>query len=283
MDWLFFLLTKRIEIHQSQITNHDLLNPLKLTCVSYEVRQDDWRLTFLTRGSKCTNHRKTILIACFVRGHLNFSLCLCPFSCPYFVIGLFCYVEWIIQWGTIWISFDPKFFKAAGRSSLDKIRGTCRCTVKVCYRTLNLQMHTLFAVGPHKKMTMSVFGMGWSANSKKNKRNFRDIQWHQILIDEMTESEYQEGTCKMVKIRRVWRGMCIKFESRKICVACNQCDNSDLDIHNAEDKKLPVHINVFRWRTRRLSTIETKRESLFFFLTTVSNSCNNSSYAINFV
>ena len=26
---------------------------------------------FLTRGSKCTNHRKTVLIACFLRGHLN--------------------------------------------------------------------------------------------------------------------------------------------------------------------------------------------------------------------
>ena len=45
---------------------------------------------FLTRGSKCTNHRKTILIACFLRGHLN-------------------------------LLFHPKFFRAAGRSSLDKI------------------------------------------------------------------------------------------------------------------------------------------------------------------
>ena len=34
--------------------------------------------------------------------------------------------------------------------------------------------------------------------------------------------------------------MCIKFESRKICVAGNQCDNSDFDFHNAEDKELPV-------------------------------------------
>ena len=40
--------------------------------------------------------------------------------------------------------------------------------------------------------------------------------------------------------------MCIKFESRKICMAGNQCDKRDLDIHNAEDKKLPVFINVFR-------------------------------------
>ena len=36
--------------------------------------------------------------------------------------------------------------------------------------------------------------------------------------------------------------MCIKFESRKICVAGNQCDNSDFDFHNAEHKELPVII-----------------------------------------
>ena len=32
----------------------------------------------------------------------------------------------------------------------------------------------------------------------------------------------------------------MKFESRKICVAGNQCDNSDSDFHNAEHKELPV-------------------------------------------
>ena len=36
------------------------------------------------------------------------------------------------------------------------------------------------------------------------------------------------------------RGMCIKFESRKICIAGNQCDKSDLDIHNGEDERQPV-------------------------------------------
>ena len=35
------------------------------------------------------------------------------------------------------------------------------------------------------------------------------------------------------------RGMCIKFESRKICIARNHSDNSDLEMHNAEHKKLP--------------------------------------------
>ena len=35
--------------------------------------------------------------------------------------------------------------------------------------------------------------------------------------------------------------MCIKFESRKICVAGNECDNSDLDFCNAEHKELPCY------------------------------------------
>ena len=34
--------------------------------------------------------------------------------------------------------------------------------------------------------------------------------------------------------------MCIRFESCKICVAGNQCDNSHFDFHNAEQKELPV-------------------------------------------
>ena len=51
------------------------------------------------------------------------------------------------------------------------------------------------------------------------------------------KSEYQECTCEMDKSLK--RGMCIKFESRKICIATNQFDNGDLDIHNAEDKMLP--------------------------------------------
>ena len=34
--------------------------------------------------------------------------------------------------------------------------------------------------------------------------------------------------------------MCIKFESRKICVAGSQCDNSDFDFCNPEHKEWPV-------------------------------------------
>ena len=78
---------------------------------------------FLTRGSKCTNHRKDSFNCMFPKRSSEFAVffILCSFSFPYFVIGRFCYVEWIIQWGTIWISFDPKFFEAAVRNCLDNI------------------------------------------------------------------------------------------------------------------------------------------------------------------
>ena len=52
------------------------------------------------------------------------------------------------------------------------------------------------------------------------------------------KSEYQECTCKMDK--RLNRGMFNKFESRKICVAGYQCDNSDSDFCIAEHNELPV-------------------------------------------
>ena len=45
-------------------------------------------------------------------------------------------------------------------------------------------------------------------------------------------------TCKIDKSLK--RRTCIKFESRKICVAGSQCDNSDFNFHNAEHKELPV-------------------------------------------
>ena len=51
-----------------------------------------------------------------------------------------------IQW-YIW----SEIFKAAVRNSSDKIWRRCfeERIVEVCYQWLNLQMHTLFAVGPH--------------------------------------------------------------------------------------------------------------------------------------
>ena len=32
--------------------------------------------------------------------------------------------------------------------------------------------------------------------------------------------------------------MGIKFESGKICVVCDQCDNNDFDFHNTENREL---------------------------------------------
>ena len=72
------------------------------------------------------------------------------------------------------------------------------------------------------------------------------------------KSEYQECTCKMDKSSN--RGMLNKFESRKICVAGYQCDNSDFDFCIAEHNELPVIKICSDVRKRRLSTIETKRD-----------------------
>ena len=52
------------------------------------------------------------------------------------------------------------------------------------------------------------------------------------------KSEYQECTCKMDKSLN--RGMFNKFESREICVAGYQCDNSDFDFCIGEHSELPM-------------------------------------------
>ena len=51
---------------------------------------------FLTRGSKNINHRKTVLIACFLRGHLNLGCFL--YFMPIF-LSLFC--DWSILLGRV--------------------------------------------------------------------------------------------------------------------------------------------------------------------------------------
>ena len=74
--------------------------------------------------------------------------------------------------------------------------------------------------------------------------------------------------------------MCIKFESRKICEAGNQCDNNDFDFHNAEQKELPV-IKISSDEGREdCQHIETKRDSRFF--RNYCDSVNNSCYPFNF-
>ena len=82
--------------------------------------------------------------------------------------------------------------------------------------------------------------MGWSANSKKNQGNCQDIQrphaWTSY-IDAMTIGISLKSVRENSSLNRT---MCIRFESRKICVAGNKCDNNDFDFHNAEHKELPL-------------------------------------------
>ena len=66
------------------------------------------------------------------------------------------------------------------------------------------------------------------------------------------------------------KGMLIKFESRTICVDGYQCDNGDFEFCIADHNELPCDKNLFRWRRRLLSTIETKRDWGFFW-----NFCDN--------
>ena len=53
-------------------------------------------------------------------------------------------------------------------------------------------------------------------------------------MDAMTNRNIRGVRVKWIRVLK--RGMCIKFESRRICIAGNQCDNIHLDIHIAEDK-----------------------------------------------
>ena len=73
------------------------------------------------------------------------------------------------------------------------------------------------------------------------------------LIDAMTNRKIRSVREKSSLNRR----MCIRFESLKICVAGNQCDDSDFDFHNAEHKELPV--------IKISSTIETNKGLRFLW------------------
>ena len=73
------------------------------------------------------------------------------------------------------------------------------------------------------------------------------------------------------------RGMCIKFESRKICIFGNQCGNSHLDTHNAEDKKLPVFIMCSDEGRGDFQQLKPKGSHACNYC----DSCSNSFYAFN--
>ena len=69
--------------------------------------------------------------------------------------------------------------------------------------------------------------------TKEIVKTFKDHGLHK----RSDKSECQECTSKIDKSLN--RRMCMKFESRKISVAGNQCDNSYFDFHSAEHKELP--------------------------------------------
>ena len=56
----------------------------------------------------------------------------------------------------------------------------------------------------------------------------------------MTNRNVRSVRVKLIRDKSLNKRMCIEFESRKICVAGNQCDKSDFDFYNAEHKELPV-------------------------------------------
>ena len=76
-------------------------------------------------------------------------------------------------------------------------------------------------------------------------------------------------------------GKCIKFVSHKICVAGNQCDNSDFDFHNVEHKELPVIKICCSEGRDDCQQSKPKRNS--GFLWNYRDNINNSSYSFNFV
>ena len=96
------------------------------------------------------------------------------------------------------------------------------------------------------------------------------------LIDATTNRNIRSVREKSSLNRRVR----IRFESRKICVAGNQCDDSDFDFHNAEHKELPV-IKISSDEGRE-DCQQLKPKGTHASLGTTDTG-NNSSYSFNFV
>ena len=97
--------------------------------------------------------------------------------------------------------FDPKFFKAAVRSSLDEIWRRCfeERIVEVCYRGLNLQMYTLFSVGPHQNNTES-FHNGLVRELKEKQRKLSRHSKTMDLIDAMTNRNVRSVGVKSIRV-----------------------------------------------------------------------------------
>ena len=77
------------------------------------------------------------------------------------------------------------------------------------------------------------------------------------------------------------RRMCIRFESRKICVAGNECDDSDFDFHNMEHKELPVIKISSDEESEDCQQLKSKGTPASLGTTDTGN--NYSSYSFNFL
>ena len=99
------------------------------------------------------------------------------------------------------ISFDLKFFETAVRNSLEKIWRRCfeERIVEVCYRGLNLQMYTLFSVGPHQNNTES-FHNGLVRELKEKQRKLSRHSKTMDLIDAMTNRNVRSVRVKSIRV-----------------------------------------------------------------------------------
>ena len=85
---------------------------------------------------------------------------------------------------------------------MDKIWRRCfeERIVEVCYRGLNLQMHTLFAVGPHYKNNTECFHNGLVRELKEKQRKLSRHSKTMDLIDAMTNQNARSVLVKSIRV-----------------------------------------------------------------------------------
>ena len=125
-------------------------------------------------------------------------------------------------------------------------------------------------------------GLVRELKEKQTKLSRHSMTSNTVLIDEMSNRNIRNVRLKWIRSA--------EFEERNVYQVWESKDLYSWQsvwqqwfgyLQCGKQEAARVHINVLRWRTRRLSTIETKRESRSF-----CNYCNSrsfSSYAINFV
>ena len=85
---------------------------------------------------------------------------------------------------------------------MDKIWRRCleERIVEVCYRGLNLQMHTLFAVGPHYKNNTECFHNGLVRELKEKQRKLSRHSKTMDLIDGITNRNIRSVRVKSIRV-----------------------------------------------------------------------------------